>query len=190
MIQLAQFGSFLGSSSSGLRRKLFRYWSYYGGFSAIIRSPYVWIAIFFTISLAPLWLSLEDERRAWVDIPIFVLPSLLGFSIGAFALMVGLGTLQSLELIFEGESSYFIKLSANYIHFIIVQMSAFIFSIFVYNYGSIFILGALLSAIGFFLFIYAFMTLLAISFYIFSVARMINEEMNNRIEEKNSSKEN
>jgi hypothetical protein len=54
----------------------------YGGISAVLSSLYFWTAL----SLALLSLSMADPPR-WPDYALKILPSLLGFSIAAYAIM-------------------------------------------------------------------------------------------------------
>jgi len=63
-----------------------RYWQAYGGFRALAASPYSHIALILTVSLYPLWITGQ-----WVDMALSIIPSLLGFSLGAFAMLISVG---------------------------------------------------------------------------------------------------
>lgn len=67
-------------NSTGLFENLKLVYRSYGGFSSLVRSGYLWVAIIATF-LA--WRTAFDEQ--WVNLAIPVLPTLAGFSIAAYA---------------------------------------------------------------------------------------------------------
>ncbi|HET9130085.1 MAG TPA: hypothetical protein VFO86_04000, partial [Terriglobia bacterium] len=56
---------------------LYVYWTVYGGFRAILGSPYFHIALAGAAITYPLWLKSDD----WTSITLGALPNILGFSI-------------------------------------------------------------------------------------------------------------
>ena len=63
-----------------------KYWALYGGWRAVFDSGYSYTAIMLTVVSAGLW-----TQANWWDISIAVLPSMMGFSIAAFALIIAVG---------------------------------------------------------------------------------------------------
>ncbi|MBW3199150.1 hypothetical protein [Marinobacter nauticus] len=103
------------------------YWSAYGGPEAILRSKFFAIAILLTAISYPLWL-LND----YSDFPTSILPDILGFSIGAFAVWLGFGSEDFKEVITRIETKHgngYDVSNASFLHLIIVQTTTLIYSI-------------------------------------------------------------
>lgn len=103
-----------------------KYWKWYGGAAAVFRSRYFGMAIIVAI----LGYLISLLHSAWWDVFLSIIPNLLGFSIGAYALVIGLGN-EKFLLIITGSSakdkasaSPFLSVSATFVHFIIVQTIA------------------------------------------------------------------
>lgn len=168
-----------------------RYWIAYGGWKEILFSPYFHIALLLTLALEHSWLN-----GAWWDTAITILPSIIGFSLGGFAIWLGFGDEKFRQLISqqdEGEkASPYIELSATFAHFIVVQLVALIGALI--GQGTAFALPSdhwliaifevsgmpadvipsyvapLFHFLGHLLFIYALMTALAATLAVFRVA--------------------
>ena len=101
------------------------YWRAYGGFRSLIKSPYLHISIVLSLVCWPVWLR-GYETWSWFDLAISVIPNLLGFSLGGYAILLAFGNDQFLKLIAgteEGESvSPYIEVNAAFIHFIFMQI--------------------------------------------------------------------
>lgn len=146
-----------------------RYWGAYGGLPALLQSPYVHIAIVFT-GLSRPWLT----SLAWIDDCLAIVPSILGFSLGAFAIFLAFSDSGFLTLITaklgkaNEKSSLYLQLSGMFAHFMMVQTVA----IFIALIGrSLHIPGddppwavQTFSGIGYFAFTYALLTVLASAF--------------------------
>ena len=63
-----------------------RYWHAYGGFSALMTSYYFWISILISCLLYPFW-----SREGWWDDVLGIMPDLVGFSLGGFAMWIAIG---------------------------------------------------------------------------------------------------
>ncbi|HCI2984600.1 TPA: hypothetical protein NOU94_004375, partial [Salmonella enterica] len=63
-----------------------RYWKIYGGAGAVFKSRYFWCAFFMTVILYPSW----SHQGWWNDI-LSLMPNLLGFSLGGFAMWIAIG---------------------------------------------------------------------------------------------------
>src|SRR5690554_7741499 len=70
----------------GVRKLFARYWIAYGGFKSIVGSPYMHASLFITLISSGIWLKYD-----WVEIPISVLPNIIGFSLGGYAIWLALG---------------------------------------------------------------------------------------------------
>ncbi len=109
-----------------------RYWRTYGQTRAMLRSFYLHSAIAMTVLCFPLW-----RAGGWWDVVLAVLPSLLGFTLGGFAIFIGFGSEKFRELIVKeteediraGKPSIYESLCATFVHFIVVQICALIFAL-------------------------------------------------------------
>jgi Co/Zn/Cd efflux system component len=121
---------FLTNSWKGLGTGVRRYWVIYGGYRALLGSPYLHIAL--AISGICIWLWAKNEHSEYIakasDIAISAIPNLLGFTVGAFAIVLAFSSAEIFKtLAEEGEpQSFFMKLTANLVHFILIQVIALV----------------------------------------------------------------
>lgn len=104
------------------------YWKYYGGCKAFISSAFLHFSIIVTLCLYGLWM-----RDGWWDIVIQIIPSILGLSLGGYAIVVSFGNERFIKLI-SGPSkkspvSPYKATSSNFLHFIIAQTLSLILAI-------------------------------------------------------------
>jgi hypothetical protein len=103
------------------------YWVAYGGWPALSRSAYFHVSAVGAVLLAP-FLATKD----WWDIVIQVLPNIVGFSIGGYAIWLGFGDEKFKALMSERESgstaSPYMEVSATFCHFVIIQLAAILFA--------------------------------------------------------------
>lgn len=103
-------------------------WVDFGGWRGLLTSPYFWLAALLAAGCAPLWL-----REAWWEVSISVLPSLLGFSIGGFAIFLAFGDERFRLLISgpdeEGRLSPFLSVCVQFSHFAAVQTMALLYAL-------------------------------------------------------------
>jgi len=145
---------------SDIRELLSRYWENYGGWKAVLLSPYFHLAFLVGVFTFPYGYSTE---LLWWELPINVLPSLVGFSLGGYAIFLAFGDEKFKRLISgnEGEvqASPYLELNTTFLHFILVQISALILAVaakstnivphdanlyyFIYGYGIISYIGFL-----------------------------------------------
>jgi hypothetical protein len=177
------------SQYSGIKKLFNRYWIAYGGIKAILGSPYMHISLLITLVSSGIWLK-ED----WVELPISVLPSIIGFSLGGYAIWLALGD-DKFRASIAGKTnlteSPFIVVNATFVHFIVLQILALISALIakshpIYN-SPLFIQRFLLdlapwlyevsiaisyiaSFFGYFLFVYALLSALAATMAIFRIA--------------------
>ncbi|MCU7494750.1 MAG: hypothetical protein HF314_12085 [Ignavibacteria bacterium] len=169
------------------------YWTTYGRTKELLQSLYFWMAIIITGLSFNIWFNPD-----WWSLVLGVIPNLMGFSLGGFAIFLAFGDNQFLSIIRgsneNGKSSPFINLSASFVHFILVQMLALLSAIaakslyipfpewilniftslgisetFIWGFASI--LRTIGWFLGFFLFIYALFTAIAATMAIFRLTR-------------------
>lgn len=133
----------------------------------------------------PLWIKHEDGNFQWLQVCIDIIPSMLGFSMGGMAIMLAFSGMSSFPIITQGgiNNSTFLKVVANFFHFIIVQSICLIITISIKAYPY-----KILSFIGFVLFIYAIMVGVATAGQIFNIARVYNKASGIKEKSQNENK--
>lgn len=110
-----------------------RYWTAYGGFKALFTSPYLYTALALSGLMAPAWLY-----NPWHEIVLSVIPSVLGFSLGGYALLIAVGDEDFRALISgedeDGEPSPYMEVNAAFVHFILMLLLSLIFALFANAY--------------------------------------------------------
>lgn len=171
---------------------LARYWDIYGGASAVFKSRYFWCAFFTTVILYPSW----SHQGWWNDI-LSLMPNLLGFSLGGFAMWIAIGD-EAFKKIITGdennddgtiEYSPYMSVNATFVHFILLQLLTIITALLTKSYSSILINNAFmyyyfginykyalltLSFFAYFIFIYSVFSALAAVLAIFRVSSWYN----------------
>lgn len=157
-----------------------RYWRAYGGFSALLVSPYLHVAVALTVLLWPSWAS-----HKWWETTLQVVPSILGFTLAGFTIWLGFGDEKFQRLLAKrpnGKStSAYVGISAAFVHFIVVQLLAVVaaligeatdFPLSANNQlqPMVTILAPIGHFLGYLLFVYSLMTALAATFGVFRTA--------------------
>lgn len=147
------------------------YWSLYGGATALFKSPYLYIALFVTVVAAPLWLNEVEGERPWAQLAVDVIPSLLGFSMGGMAITLAFTNTEIFRaMVQKGKrDSYFVKVVANFFHFILFQTGALMIAVVTKAYTN-----DVLSFLGFWMFSYSILVALALSGMLLHTARIFN----------------
>ena len=179
----------------GIRESFKAYWDAYGGLHAQMRSPYLHGALLLLLVTVPMWVfplfTYSDSEKQWWSMSISVLPNLLGFSLGGFALFVGFGDEKFKAILAAPEKdpnlpAIYVGLCASFVHFIVVQVFALIIAFVCkawWFYSELMEpLRELLpwlnvggGMIGFGLFLYAVMCALAATMQIFQVGIMYSK---------------
>lgn len=112
----------------GIKKLFLRYWKSYGGIKSVLVSPYMHISLVLTLFSYGIWLE-----NSWVEIPISVLPNVIGFSLGGYAIWLALGD-DKFRISISGKTklgddSPFMKVNAAFIHFIVLQILALLFAL-------------------------------------------------------------
>ncbi|NJB68769.1 hypothetical protein GGQ74_002442 [Desulfobaculum xiamenense] len=115
---------------SGPLRSLGIYWEAYGGFRELWKSPYLLLAMLTAIPAT--YLQLKPSPWDWAAEVINILPDILGFSLGGYAMLVGFGDKDFLAAMRgrneDGTPSVYMEVNGAFVHFIVVQATALIFA--------------------------------------------------------------
>ena len=122
--------STLAQSYGGAWRVWRQYWITYGGWRSVIYSPYVHVSLALAGVTFGVWI-----RENWWEQVFSMIPSLLGFSLGGFAIFLGFGNEQFRNLIsgrdassWQSQSPYMATASA-FSHFIVIQVLALLIAV-------------------------------------------------------------
>jgi len=174
------------SQFSGFAKVLKRYLRDYGGMSAVVSSPLFVVSLFIAGIDYDTWLHAK-----WVELSQSLIPSLLGFSLGTYAILFSLMTgrlkkaLQTMQV--SPGVSYLAMVNATFFHFIFVQILALVWA-FLYAGTAMAdvagalgpflpwvapafaVMSALGSFIGFQLLVYSFMLILGSALAVYRLA--------------------
>jgi len=104
-----------------------QYWDAYGGWLALLRSFYFHLSLFLTAILWGLW-----TKEGWWETCLAVLPCIIGFSVGGYALLLAFGDDKFQKLMANAEvrgSNAFIDLCAAFTHFVLMQFLAVVIAL-------------------------------------------------------------
>lgn len=151
------------------------YWRSYGGFKALFSSPYLRAAFILSLMLYPQW-----SQPNWWDLVLSIMPNLLGFSLGGFAMWIAIGDDDFRKLISgevgDNEPSPYMEVNAAFVHFVILQMLALFCALFAKAYyfplppdhfilallgDNFYILCLIGNFLGYMIFIYALLSAVA-----------------------------
>lgn len=169
----------LRNTYSGVGVIFHRYWSSYGGVSALISSPYLHLSILFSAASTYYWTNSE-----WWEVALSALPNLLGFTLAGFTIWLSLADEKFKKLLWRDTydgSSAFEKVNATFVHFVVVQVIALGCALWAkaMNFPLpsdhwlrpfMTYLKPMGNAIGYSLFLYAVTTILAVTFGVFRTA--------------------
>ena len=150
-----------------------RYWFAYGGWLAVVKSPYLHLSLILLALTSHYWLT-----SPWWEQPLSVVPSLLGFSLGGLAMLLSFGSAKFQAFISErdegcdSDRSALISVSASFVHFMLLQLLALLIAI---TFKSLYFCAPwlvpirpfivacsiLFSAIGYLIFLYSILAMVA-----------------------------
>lgn len=109
-----------------MSKTLKKYWQSYGGFKALLKSPFLWLSFLMTITSYEFFLDIK-----WLDIPISMLPSLLGFNIASYSVWLAFGNHKLNKILSKLKEdqvhSRYMEINSSFIHFILAQILCLIF---------------------------------------------------------------
>lgn len=119
-----------------------RYFRAYGGWSAVFGSPVLWLAVAVAVLGYKNWLSADK----WADLAQSLIPSLLGFSLGAYTILLTLITGRIKQALKDEKNengiTFLDEINATFFHFIFVQVFALLWA-FLYQGSLLFDLAQL-----------------------------------------------
>jgi hypothetical protein len=168
---------------AGLRAVLGSYFEIYGGWKTICRSPYAHVSLLFTILCTPMW-----SKPDWWNDVLNILPNLLGFTLGGFAVFLSFGNDAFRKSMAGGgkigKPSPYMGFSATFVHMILMQVMAMtlsiiaksrIFSWIGISSWQLHVFTQLLWAIGFAIFVYSLLLSVAATIALFRIARQFDK---------------
>jgi len=152
---------------SGVGSTFRDYWRLYGGFKALISSPYLHFSVLCSLLLWPLWL---EKSALLYDLILAIVPSVLGFSLGGYAILLAFGDREFIQRLSgpdaDGKPSPMMVVNAAFIHFIVVA----VLSLFLGIIGAAWNFSGCYALVTCFVSLYSIACALASAFAIFRVA--------------------
>lgn len=135
------------------------YWVTYGGHEALLRSPYIFIAVIFSICVT----MFGDGEWNWSSDTKAIIACTLGFSFAGYSLMLGMAGVKFIKHIkgkfSDGKPSPLMVVAASFTHFFVVQCMTLMWAIFSSAFGVQKII--FVKFIGIFFLVYSMFVLLA-----------------------------
>lgn len=173
-----------------LIERLRQYFDAYGGWRALITSPLFSLSALITAINYSNWL----ESSEWVSLSQNMIPNLLGFSLGTYAILTS-GIKRTLKALKNDKDiSYLDEINATFFHFLFVQVLALIWT-FIFHSTLVYDVAALSSAttwpganlmcsalyavgsfIGCFLLVYSVVLVLGAALAIYRLASIVEPE--------------
>ncbi len=178
-------------SYQGFWKSFQRYWGAYGGIRALTLSPYLHASIVLTALMYPAWLV-----PGWWDTVISVVPGIIGFSLGGYAIWLALGDSEFRSTISgegeDGTPSPYMAVNSAFVHFILVQILALVVAlVFQAQLNSAQYMtqtAKALSSVGYGLFIYSVLCAVAATFAVLRVASWFDIHQTNKRKKENADK--
>lgn len=169
------------------------YWLAYGGVKALLSSFYLLIAVVLLVLTCHTWWTplnvAPGQWSAWWDHSLNILPNLLGFTLGGFAIFIGFGDEKFRQLLADPEfevtlpGNAYVQLCASFVHFIIVQLLALLAAVLGRSWWfyaewmepirfALPWFNALGGAFGYGLFLYALASVMAATMHVFRIATL------------------
>lgn len=115
------------TQTQSLARRIRRYFHDYGGWTGVLTSPLLWVALGISAINYDWWIE-----HKWISVSQSLIPSLLGFSLGTYAILFSLMTnrlKKALKTVLNDNGvPYLNEVNATFFHFIFVQVSALAWS--------------------------------------------------------------
>jgi len=97
------------------------YWRAYRGMRGVAKSPFLWMSLVLVAASAHFWLV-----EKWWEQVLSILPNLLGFTLGGFAIFLGFGDDKFKSIISGSKAgditpSPYLQVCAAFLHFVLIQ---------------------------------------------------------------------
>lgn len=164
------------SAFEGVGRVFRDYWHAYGGAKELACSAYLHAAVILTALLYPRW-----SEENWPSDVLSIIPSILGFSLGGYAMLLAFGDRSFLRLLAEPiqgrRASFFLELNASFVHFILLQTISIFLALIGLAYMQPKMQCALIvySGLSYLVFIYALTAAVAATMAVFRVVTLYGE---------------
>ena len=120
------------SSARATLEQLRRWWSLRGGWKDFVRSPYTWAAAILLVLTSHFWWT-----QPWWELPISIMPNLIGFSLGGYAILLAFGDAKFGKLLVParkaapppGAPTLYMTVSAIFVHFILMQIASLVLAV-------------------------------------------------------------
>ena len=126
---LSRISEIFPPNYKSLGKNFAKYFMLYGGWKAILRSPYLHISVVMSALSFGFW-----KDPSWWSTPIGVLPNLIGFTLGGYAILISFGNERFINILTEPvdnkPASIFMAVNATFVHFIVVQVFALMLALF------------------------------------------------------------
>ncbi len=157
------------------------YWHSYGKLKSFILSPFLHIAFAISYFAWPLWNPVKDDAAVWYSLSLSVLPNLLGFTLGGYAILLAFGDSRFRDKISEQdeddeEPTLFMELNGTFVHFIILQAIAILLAV-IGTAGTI--RTGFFAWFGFTCFLYTVLTAISAAFAVLEISDLF-QTMKNR----------
>lgn len=170
----------LSNDAKGVVKIWSKYWTSYGGSSALFTSAYFYAALVLTMVNFGAW-----YHSGWWELVISMLPNILGFTLAGLAVFLSMdsGFSKFLAGAGSGGVSPFSALVSAFVHFIVVQAAALIFALTVKSsffvlpglpdmyYKAVDVGNKVVWFFGYFIFMYAIVLVFSAVFAVFRAAQ-------------------
>ena len=162
------------------RKSFMLYFSSYGGIKSLFLSVYFWTSILLAVASYYFnfkYIDPKIEKWSWINSAKSIFPSILGFSLGGYAILIGFGDekfLDALRMKNKDEKiSPYMKINASFLHFIFIQFVCLFFASVAEMTHSEYILP--IYFLGNTIFFYAICSVIATAFTVLHVASWFDE---------------
>ena len=154
---------------------LSRFWQIYGGYKSWLSSPYLHLAVI--LGGVTWWRWDSTINGDWYDLVLSIIPDMLGFTLGGYAILLAFGNDRFKKEILvgdprPGEPSPYMVMSAVFMNFLMMMVLSLLYSLIAKAFSLSCGFGAL---IGWVLFIYSATLALAAVFWVFRLSDWFNK---------------
>lgn len=162
---------------NGPKTSFLLYWNAYGGKQALFKSIYFWASLFFSVLIMGVDYCSSEILWNWWGDAISIIPSILGFSLGGYAILISFGDAKFLSIMREKDTnekySLYMQVNATFLHFIFVQFLSVLYAVLI---KGLHLTGVLFfNFLGLVIFLYALFTIVSTAFAVLNLASWFDE---------------